>query len=384
MDTSNFYLDLKAFKKLSNFVENKYFVSAPEDWLILITDVVGSTKAIESGRYKEVNALNAAVVSGILNIQKDLKKAIPFVFGGDGVTILIPKSLKDKAIGVLQRTRVIAKNYNLQNRSALVPVNEIYKLGQKIEVGKLFISDRYQQAIFRGSGLDTAESLIKKTSKYEVEMNDLVDPKALNAAGFTCRWQPIAAKQGAVLSLIVRSRKDEKVFLEVLKKIEEVFGPESLHHPLTAENLKLSLKIDDLSLEGMITSKTAFDGFIKTSIILIENILGILKISKSVTQNVAMKVQNNIMNSDFKKFDGSLKMVVAGSNDQIKVFENYLESIYKSGQIFYGIHKSDSSLITCLVFSDAEFEVHFVDGSDGGYAYAARGLKKQLKLNQQI
>lgn len=382
MDISNFYNDLKPFKKLSSFVESKYFVAAPEDWLILITDVVGSTKAIESGRYKEVNALNAAVVSGILNIQKDLKRAIPFVFGGDGVTILIPQALRQQAVAVLQRARVIAKNYNLQNRSAIVPIKEIYTLGEKIEVGKLFISSRYQQAIFRGRGLDTAESLIKKTSKYEVDMNDLVDPRALNATGFTCRWQPIAAKQGAVLSLIVRSRKDESIFLEVLKKIENIFGPESLHHPLTEENLKLSLKIADLSLEGMITGKGAFDGFIKTARILVENILGILKVSKNVRQNVANKVRNNVMNSDFKKFDGSLKMVVAGSNEQIKTFENYLDSLYKSGQIFYGTHKSDSSLITCLVFSDAEFEVHFVDGSDGGYAYAARGLKKQLKLNQ--
>jgi hypothetical protein len=383
MDSSNFYLDLKAFKKLSSFVDNKYFVSAPSNWFILITDVISSTKAIESGRYKQVNALNAAVVSGILNIQKDLKKSIPFMFGGDGVTILIPESLKESAIAILQRTRQIAKNYNLKTRSAIVPVKDIYALNEKIEVGKLYISNRYHQAIFRGTGLDTAEMLIKKTSKYEVDMNESVDPNALNATGFTCRWQPILAKQGSVLSLIVKSRKDEKVFLETLKKIEEIFGPESQHHPLTEENLKLSLKIADLSLEGMITGKTGFGGFLKTCVILVENTLGLLKISKGVAHNVVSSVKSSVMNSDFKKFDGSLKMVVAGSNDQIDTFENYLQSLYESGQIFYGIHKSESSLITCLVFSDAEFEVHFVDGSDGGYAYAARGLKQQQKLSQE-
>ena len=180
------------------------------------------------------------------------------------------------------------------------------------------------------------------------------------------------------MSLIVRSRKGEKVFLEVLRQIEQIFGPESLHHPLTEENLKLSLKITDLSLEGMITSTTVFEGFLKTARILIENILGVLKFPKFVANNLATKVKNNVMNSDFKKFDGSLKMVVAGSSDQIQTFQNYLKDIYKQERIFYGTHISHSSLITCLVFSDADFEVHFVDGSDGGYAFAARGLKKQL------
>jgi hypothetical protein len=35
--------------------------------------------------------------------------------------------------------------------------------------------------------------------------------------------------------------------------------------------------------------------------------------------------------------------------------------------------------LTCIVFSYNGNHVHFVDGSDGGYAMAARGLKAQLK-----
>lgn len=45
----------------------------------------------------------------------------------------------------------------------------------------------------------------------------------------------------------------------------------------------------------------------------------------------------------------------------------------------YGLHQSDSALMTCSLFSLEESEhIHFIDGSDGGYALAARQLKQQL------
>jgi hypothetical protein len=43
------------------------------------------------------------------------------------------------------------------------------------------------------------------------------------------------------------------------------------------------------------------------------------------------------------------------------------------------MHRSSEALLTCIVFSYNGNHMHFVDGSDGGYALAARGLKQQLK-----
>lgn len=42
------------------------------------------------------------------------------------------------------------------------------------------------------------------------------------------------------------------------------------------------------------------------------------------------------------------------------------------------MHKSREALVTCIVRSFTGNHMHFVDGSDGGYALAARGLKAQL------
>ena len=43
------------------------------------------------------------------------------------------------------------------------------------------------------------------------------------------------------------------------------------------------------------------------------------------------------------------------------------------------MHKSREALVTCIVFSYNGSHVHFVDGSDGGYAMAARDLKARRK-----
>jgi len=46
------------------------------------------------------------------------------------------------------------------------------------------------------------------------------------------------------------------------------------------------------------------------------------------------------------------------------------------GEIVYGLHRADSALMTCLVFSLEKAEhIHFVDGSDGGFTSAAKNLK---------
>ena len=46
------------------------------------------------------------------------------------------------------------------------------------------------------------------------------------------------------------------------------------------------------------------------------------------------------------------------------------------GELRYGMHVSATALMTCLVGSAVGHDhVHFVDGGDGGYTIAAKGLK---------
>lgn len=72
-------------------------------------------------------------------------------------------------------------------------------------------------------------------------------------------------------------------------------------------------------------------------------------------------------------------MILDISNEQYAKLRDLLESNYKNGDIFYGLHSSDSALMTCMVFSRANDHLHFIDGNDGGYAIAAAQMKKQQK-----
>ena len=74
-----------------------------------------------------------------------------------------------------------------------------------------------------------------------------------------------------------------------------------------------------------------------------------------------------------------LRMVMDGSEAQYRALQDYLEGQHREGRLVYGMHKSSEALLTCIVFSYNGNHVHFVDGSDGGYALAARSLKAQLK-----
>jgi hypothetical protein len=85
-----------------------------------------------------------------------------------------------------------------------------------------------------------------------------------------------------------------------------------------------------------------------------------------------------VENSDFRKFDGMLRMVMDGSEAQAERLQEFLEREYLDRRLVYGLHKSREALVTCIVQSYNGNHLHFVDGSDGGYALAARQLKERL------
>ena len=80
-----------------------------------------------------------------------------------------------------------------------------------------------------------------------------------------------------------------------------------------------------------------------------------------------------------KKFDDIIRMVLDGTVEQIHEMKDFLENLYRQDEIYYGVHESPQALMTCLVEGLADGEhIHFIDGSDGGYAMAAKNMKAQM------
>jgi len=90
-------------------------------------------------------------------------------------------------------------------------------------------------------------------------------------------------------------------------------------------------------------------------------------------------IDDNLASSDYRKYDNTLKMVVALDHTSRLAVAALLEEARIENRIFYGLHVTDRAMITCLMHTGAGHEVHFVDAADGGYAYAAKQLKGQIK-----
>ena len=58
----DFYQQLPAFSDFSAFPSPRWYQPLPDDWCVVITDVQGSTRAIEQGRYKQVNGVGVASI----------------------------------------------------------------------------------------------------------------------------------------------------------------------------------------------------------------------------------------------------------------------------------------------------------------------------------
>jgi hypothetical protein len=71
-----------------------------------------------------------------------------------------------------------------------------------------------------------------------------------------------------------------------------------------------------------------------------------------------------------------LQLVLDLSPDQLAALKAELRALAQKGQVKYGIHVSDTALMTCFVQGVADNQhIHFIDGADGGLAMAAADFK---------
>lgn len=61
----------------------------------------------------------------------------------------------------------------------------------------------------------------------------------------------------------------------------------------------------------------------------------------------------------------------------------HVRARHEAGDIFFGVHVSKASLMTCAIRAYEGSHVHFVDGADGGYALAAKQLKLQYRSGER-
>lgn len=364
------------------------FIPVPQDWHVIITDVIGSTQAIKSGKYKDVNIAGGLSVVALANGFKDME--FPFVFGGDGVTFLVPSEIISDAKDILIDTKFHVKElYDLELRIGVVPVADLIQIGKSIHIGKLAVSKYYDQAILNGSGLEIAESWVKKPNSQYLVFKKTNDSLTASFEGFTCRWQDVQSSEGETVALIVKVREDKinnisDYYDALVTQIMDFAGDETKHHPIKSAFLKMTAgKALHHEVKAKSLQKSGWGYIRKLAKVYLEHLFGFIillfRLPIIVGHYKLQDIRNyNIISSDYRKYDGALKMVLSVRETARKEIETYLQNEFAKKNIFYGMHISDRALLTCLVHTDSTREVHFVDAADGGYALAAQQMKEQI------
>jgi hypothetical protein len=389
MATDGFYANLPYLEHFLDLANPANYTAAPADWYALMTDVVASTAAIAQGQYKEVNVLGASSIMAVLNAIAPLE--VPFVFGGDGATVLVPSSAVAAARQALLGVRTLAQeSFGLDLRVGVVPLAVVVP-HYPVRVAKLRLSPTYGQASFLGGGLTYAADLMKADPTYRLEVGG--DRRAARLEGLECRWQDLPSPGGHTLSLIVSALPQGDathgaLYGEVLQTLHRIYGGGDSYHPVAPRALQLSLNPNRLRAETKARAKGSHwgDRTLYTAKAYLETLLGLGLMAGNVqTGGVDWGQYKTEVRaaSDYQKFDDLLRMVIASSPDQTDQLVNDLETRLAQGQLVYGIHISDRALMTCLIMNRRDRHFHLIDGADGGYALAAQQLKERLRGQPQ-
>jgi hypothetical protein len=378
---TSFYTNIPPMLTIRDMTNPKHYHDVPETWFIAMTDVRGATAAIEAGKYKEVSAVAAASIAAQINIMKE--KDAPFVFGGDGASVLMPPEAVDASRKALAGTRKMAREqFGLDLRAALMPVKDVLKAGHHIRIARLEMSPNFQQAIFNGGGMRYAETIMKDPilgQPYHVP--EEVDPIA-DFYGIHCRWNQIPSAREENVTLLVRatgatSEDDNAIYQQIFAKIESLYGDFASRHPIALSNMTLSFAPKNLNIEGKILYGNRFN--VKALFqILWENLQGKIAMAFKIGKWGTHK-QIFYEATDHEKFDDTLRMIFSGTAANRATLTAYLDEQYQQGRLVYGLHHSSAALVTCIVYDYFGHQMHLMDGSSGGYTLAAKAMKAQLQ-----
>jgi hypothetical protein len=308
---------------------------------------------------------------------------VPYQFGGDGAVALVPPGDLAVARRTLARVRRFAlRDFDLDLRIGIVPVGALTARGAAVRVGRYEPSPGSAYAVFRGGGVERLETAVKGRGDDALALEAMVnesedDGEPPDLTGLSCRWTPIKAARGSMVSLVLRCADHPQVHAELTR----IAGLDGLH-ALQATRLNPKWPPAGLAREAKAQRGRVplpFMFVVTAVITLIAYVFVRFRISAGNfnPDRYVKEVREGAV--DFARADDSLCVVFDCPNDRIAPLREYLDGRVARGDLKYGMHLSDHAVMTCLVVStDAGQHVHFVDGGNGGYTAAATKLKAQV------
>ena len=374
--SDTFYGGIRVFRGFTRLMDPALYSPLPDDWAVGVADIVESTKAIAARRYKAVNMAGAAVIAAVTNALEG--REFPFAFGGDGASFAVSADDLERAREALAATASwVRQDLDLVMRVALVPVSAIRKQGLEVRVARFGPSANLSYAMFSGGGLGWAEAAMKRGEFAVAVAPEGTQP---DLSGLSCRFEEIPATRGLILAILVLPRPgaDPLAFRRV---VEDIIGmversPDE-GRPVPAGGPPLRWPPAGVEYEaraargGSLAKRRAIAlAFTLWAYVVIR--FGI-KVGNFVPKNYVRQV---VENSDFRKYDDGLRMILDCTEELRDALAERLASAAANGLVRYGLHGQDAAMMTCFVPSVMRADhVHFIDGARGGYAAAATALK---------
>ncbi|KRT13999.1 hypothetical protein ASU31_21535 [Pedobacter ginsenosidimutans] len=380
----HFYSNLPIYKMPLHqlLIKNQLFEKVVASWCVIITDIKHSTVAVNSGQHENVNLIATGSIVAVLNIAFKANISVPFFFGGDGATFIVPPSIVDDVMKSLLKYRDnTLQNFNLDLRTGIMPVEEIYKQGYRLNICRFSSAETFSIPIVLGDGLAYAEQIIKGEN-YLLGGHDTASDE-IDLSGMQCRWDKIEPPENSdeVVTLIVIASEIEQqaiAFSKVIHHLDKIYGTPEKRQPISVSKLIFKTSFNSLGKEmkHRIGKIRLFELF-KSWLI---NIYGYIYFR---TERGKKYLKQLVEMSDTLVIDGRINTVITGTAQQRLILQKELNQLEKNNEILYALYVSGESIMSCYVRDLEDDHIHFVDGADGGYTQAAGILKQKMrdKLN---
>ena len=385
-ETLHFYTQLPLQKyTISELLRHpEAFHQVPEDWSVIVTDIKNSTGAVRAGKHRTVNLVATGSIVSSINLAKNRGVSIPFFFGGDGATLMVPEALKEVTMQALLEHRSNSQaNFELDLRVGCMAVAELYQHGKKLQISKVALEKGFNIPLVIGDGLRYAESIIKKDS-FQNEISEAPKP-LLDLEGMACRWDIVEPpeKRLEVVCLLIDAlvlEQQRETFQEVMSQIDDIYGLPQQRKPLSIQQLKLTASWERVAAEAKV--KFGHRVFIYQLFNWLLSSFG--RLYFDLLPSARKYLKQLVEWSDTLVIDGRIHTVITGTADQRAQLVDKLDTMEKEGKLLYGIYISPESIMSCYVRKKDWQHIHFVDGSDGGYTKAAGVLKKKWKAFEEF